>query len=50
MEKLQLENFGLVEMSSEEMVNVEGGFWGLLAVAVAGFLAGMAYWVYEQIS
>lgn len=36
---LELENFGVVEMSSQEQIEVEGGIWGLLLFGI-GFLIG----------
>ena len=50
MKKLELENFGFVEMSSEEMMHVEGGFLGIVLWAIAGFLIGMAMYVSEQLN
>ena len=47
MEKLQLKNAGLVEMSQEEMLKVEGGFWGLVFWVIAGFLAGIGVFANE---
>ena len=47
MEKLQLENSGLVELSHEEMLKVEGGFWGLVFWVIAGFLAGIGAFASE---
>lgn len=47
MEKLKLENSGLVEMSQEEMLKTEGGFWGIIFWAIAGFLAGIGAFASE---
>ncbi|WP_254411588.1 class IIb bacteriocin, lactobin A/cerein 7B family [Dyadobacter diqingensis] len=47
MEMLQLENSGLVEMSHEEMVKVEGGFWAIVFWAIAGFLTGVGIFASE---
>jgi lactobin A/cerein 7B family class IIb bacteriocin len=41
MEKLQLEKSGLLEMSHEEMMEIEGGFWALAFWVIAGFLTGI---------
>lgn len=41
MKKLELENFGVQELSAKEMEDVNGGFWGFLV----GFaVAAVALW------
>ncbi len=42
MQSLALENYGTVEMSSTEMVNVDGGFIPLLIIGCALLLSGCA--------
>ena len=47
MEKLKLEKSGLVEMSQDEMSKIEGGFWGIVFWAIAGFLTGIGMFASE---
>ncbi|WP_259067199.1 hypothetical protein HDF24_19420 [Mucilaginibacter sp. X4EP1] len=45
MKKLELANYGLVEMNEEEMLHTDGGVIGIddLILAGAVFLVGVAY-------
>ena len=43
MKSLDLENFGVVEMNQIELVETEGGFLILAALAVAGICLGVGY-------
>lgn len=53
-----LESYGVVEMTQQEMLTVEGGSWlssawnGIktAAVAVADAVADAAVWVYEHVN
>lgn len=48
MKKLELQNFGVVEMDSKEMRETEGGFLAFLifaVIVVASLFASKDYWV-----
>ena len=45
---MNLENLNVVQLSTIEVSEVEGGFWGHVATGIA--LLGAADWIYGQVS
>ncbi|MCF6168471.1 hypothetical protein [Lutibacter sp.] len=39
----KLENYGVLELNAKEIIKIEGGFFGTLALAVAVLAAATAY-------